>query len=261
MQQKRTTMKNYCFVKVVLAFCTIMFLSIFIMPHQKVEAANWKEQERDVWIKGSQKICLEDNKLYKVSAKGKKTLLSSWNKKEYDSDNEEYLKILTIRDNKVVVSLSSLYRTSKVYSVDLTKKKRKTIAKNCSPSEIKGKYIYANEFKVSDTGAYKMWIWKIQKDGSLKRIKKLGNYIQCVRFFDGKIFYSYYPTESQTKMSVYCSNYDGSHAKKLFTVSTKEEYGQILLQEVGKKEITAWSEGKRYIYNRKTKKVKTIKLG
>ena len=108
-------------------------------------------------------------------------------------------------------------------------KKKKVIAKNCCPNTIVndggricGDYIYANTGKVSDTGAYEVWVWKFQKDGSLKRIKKLGDHVQTIIIDGKKIIYSYHKTSSQKTMRVYSCNFSGAGKKKLFTISSSK---------------------------------------
>ena len=91
----------------------------------------------------------------------------------------------------------------------------------------------------------------------MKRIKKLGDHVQTIIIDGKKIIYSYHKTSSQKTMSVYSCNFSGADKKKLFTISSKEEYAQLFLEKVTKDEIVCNGPSAKYVYNRKTKKVST----
>ena len=250
--------------KLLYLFTFLLLMGIFFLPSQNVKAAGWEKSGWNEWKNGDEKVYVEGNKLYKSSANGKKSVLSSWREKEYNDNEDDDLRIIGVRGKNVILGMASYTKTSKVYAVDMSKKKKKVIAKNCCPNTIVndggricGDYIYANTGKVSDTGAYEVWVWKFQKDGSLKRIKKLGDHVQTIIIDGKKIIYSYHKTSSQKTMSVYSCNFSGADKKKLFTISAKEEYAQLFLEKVTKDEIVCNGPSAKYVYNRKTKKVST----
>ena len=111
------------------------------------------------------------------------------------------------------------------------------------------------------TGAYPVYIWKIQNN-SLKKVKTLGKYIFGTTAVKNKIYYASYPSypkNGQKKMVVYRCNADGSHRKKLFTLTGKGKYCQVLISDVNEKTITAAISGDnsgQYTYTIKTGKLK-----
>ena len=123
-------------------------------------------------------------------------------------------------------------------------------------------YVYANNCKPSDTGAYAVSVWKVNKN-SIRKVKTLGKYIFGTTIYGKYAYYGKYNSISQKTVAVYRCNLNGSHAKKLFTVKATDKYAQSLMTGVENNKITVYTtqNGKNvlYIYNIKTKK-KTKKI-
>lgn len=127
-----------------------------------VKAATWKN-DNGQWIKGNKIIYILDNFLYESPfephSMGVKTKLASWKMDKLC----ESLKIITICNNNAYVVHYSDLGKSTLYSVNIKSKKKQKVAGKCYAFAAKGKYIYGNPYKVSDTGAYPVRIWKIKK--------------------------------------------------------------------------------------------------
>lgn len=151
-----------------------------------------------------------------------------------------------------------------LYSVNIKTKKKTKLSGKCNAVAGNGNYIYGNKIKVTDTGAYPVYIWKI-KNNSLKKVKTLGEYILGTTVVKSKVYYASYPSypkNGQKKMIVYRCNLDGSHRKKLFTLKGRGQYCQVLISDVNEKTITAavlGNESEQYTYTIKTGKLKKNK--
>lgn len=222
------------------------------------KAATWKD-DNGYWTKGNKIIYILDNTLYESPfephSMGVQHKLASW---KMDKSCES-LKIITIRNNNAYVVYYSDLGKSTLYSVNIKNKKKQKVVGKCYAFAVKGKYIYGNPYKVSDTGAYPVRIWKIANN-SVKQVKTIGKHIFGTTIVKNKVYYASYPNNKQKKMTVYHCNLDGTHRKKLFTLKTKEKYGQVLLSTVTQKTIKATVSGsspvKWYEYNIKTGKLK-----
>ncbi len=223
-----------------------------------VKAATW-ENDNGQWIKGNKVIYIVNNFLYESPygphSMGVKHELASW---KMDT-SYQYLNIVTIYNNNVYVALYVDGGKSTLYSVNIKSKKKRKVVQNCYAFAAKGKYLYGNPYKVSDTGAYPVQVWKISGN-SIKKGKKIGKYIFGTTVVKNKLYYASYPNSKQKKMTVYRCNLDGTHRKELFTIKGKGKYCQVLLSKVTKKTITATVSGtgkaKQYEYNIKTRKLK-----
>lgn len=226
--------------------------------NNNVKAATWKNNDGQ-WIKGNKVIYMVNNVLYESPfephSMGVQRKLASWK----INTSYEYLKIATIYNNNVYVVRYKEAGEAELYSVNIKSKKKRKVAKKCYAFAAKGKYIYANPFNVTDTGAYPVRVMKI-RGNSVKKGKKLGNHIFGTTVVKNKLYYASYPNSKQKKMTVYRCNLDGKHRKKLFTLKGKGKYCQVLLGKVTKKTIKATVSGtgkvKQYEYNIKTKKLK-----
>ena len=222
------------------------------------ETLKWKSTDRQ-WYAGGYVYYMSGNTLYKSpnqsNSQGIKDKVASWNIKE-----SKYLTIVHGYKNKLYISCTDEYNSeADLYSVNVKTGKKKKEVSNCCVVAAKGKYVYGNVIKVTDTGAYPVYLWKITGK-SVKKVKMLGKYIFGTTIVNNKVYYASYPSKSQKKMTVYSCKLDGSKRKKLFTLEGKGEYCQVLINDVNEKTITAYvSSGENqglYEYNIKTGKLK-----
>lgn len=223
-----------------------------------IKAATWKN-DNGQWIKGNKVIYILDNYLYESPfephSMGVQYKLASW---KMDTSIESLKLINVYNNNAYVVHYSDLGKST-LYSVNIKSKKKRKVVQDCYVFVAKGKYMYGNPYKVSDTGAYPVRIWEITKN-SVKQLKTIGKHIFGTTIVKDKVYYASYPNSKQKKMTVYRCNLDGTHRKKLFTLKGKEKYCQVLLGTVTKKTIKATVSGSGtvtwYEYNIKTGKLK-----
>ena len=83
--------------KLLYLFTFLLLMGIFFLPSQNVKAAGWEKSGRNEWRNGDEKVYVEGNKLYKSSANGKKSVLSSWSEKEYNDNEDDDLRIIGVR--------------------------------------------------------------------------------------------------------------------------------------------------------------------
>lgn len=251
--------------KQILKSVSILIIGMMLLFNMegKVDAKTETWENSDgTWLKGRKCIYTVGNTLYQSPfqphSMGIRHKLASWKM----NPSIETLEIAAVYGNTAYVSLYCDGGTSTLYSVNIKSRKKRKIMKNCCPVASKGKYIYGNSFKVSDTGAYPVSIWKITNN-SVKRVKTIGKYIFGTTIVKNKVYYASYPNKMQKKMTVFRCNLDGSHRKKLFTLKGKGKYCQVLISDVNKKTITAQVSGtaaKTYIYTIKTGKLKKQKI-
>ena len=115
--------------KLLYLFTFLLLMGIFFLPSQNVKAAGWEKSGWNEWRNGNEKVYVEGNKLYKSSANGKKSVLSSWSEKEYNDNEDDDLRIIGVRGKNVILGMASYTKTSKVYAVDMSKKKKKVITR------------------------------------------------------------------------------------------------------------------------------------
>lgn len=240
---------------------SILIMSIVLLcvmaEKNDAKAATWKNNSGQ-WINDDKCIYITGNTLYispfAPHSMGIKDELANW---KMDTEYES-LKIVTIYNDTVYVVLYHDTGKSTLYSVNIKSKQKRKAVRNCYAFAAKGKYIYGNPCKVSDTGAYTVRIWKI-KNNSVKRVKTIGKNIFGTTAVKKKLYYASYPNKYQKKMTVYRCNLDGSHRKKLFTIKGKGKYCQVLMTDANKKTITAIVSGdnpKTYVYTIKSKTLK-----
>lgn len=173
----------------------------------------------------------------------------------------EYLKIVNGYKNKIYINhIDELNGKSILYSVNVTTKKKTKEVSNCCITTSKGKFMYGDKSKATDSGAYPLYIWKITGN-SIKKLKTMGKYTFGTTVVKNKVYYASYPDSSQKKMTVYCCNLDGSNSKKLFTFKGKGSYCQVLISDVNEKTITVYVSGENpaeYVYTIKTGNLKKI---
>lgn len=173
----------------------------------------------------------------------------------------EYLKIVNGYKNKIYINhINELNGKSILYSVNVTTKKKTKEVSNCCITTSKGKFMYGDKSKATDSGAYPLYIWKITGN-SIKKVKTMGKYTFGTAVVKNKVYYASYPNSSQKKMTVYCCNLDGSSRKKLFTLKGEGNFCQVLISKVNGKTITAYVSGDKpgeYIYTIKTGKLRKV---
>lgn len=244
-------------------FVSILIICIMLLSAMGIKAdakkATWKKMDYNMWIRGSMSLYISENSLmttpFQPHSMGIRNKLASW-KMDSSADN---LKLLSAYKNTAYVVFYREAGKATLYSVNIKRKKKRIAARNCYAFATKGTYIYGNPFDVTDTGAYPVYIWKINGN-SVKKIKKIGKHIFGTVIVKNKVYYGSYPSNSQKKMTVYRCDLDGAHPQKLFTVKAKGKYGQALLGEVTKKTVQASASKKNgstlYEYNLKTGKLK-----
>ena len=236
-----------------------LILMMFCGHTAEAKTTKWTSWDGQ-WYANGDVYYISGNALYKSPlqphSQGIKKKIASWKLKE-----DVYLKITHAYKNNIYVCYSAMREKSIVYSVNIKTKKKTKLWDKCDAVTGSGKYIYGNKIKVTDTGAYPVYIWKIQNN-SLKKVKTLGKYIFGTTAVKHKIYYASYPSypkNGQKKMVVYRCNADGSHRKKLFTLTGKGKYCQVLISDVNEKTITAAISGDnsgQYTYTIKTGKLK-----
>lgn len=174
----------------------------------------------------------------------------------------EGLSLAAVKGNTAYVQWYNEEGSTRLYSVNVKTKKKKVVSKKFNRCAGTSDYVYANNCKPSDTGAYAVSVWKVNKN-SIRKVKTLGKYIFGTTIYGKYAYYGKYNSISQKTVVVYRCNLNGSHAKKLFTVKATDKYAQSLMTGVENNKITVYTtqNGKNvlYTYNIKTKK-KTKKI-
>ncbi len=242
----------------------ILSLIVMMLCGHTVEAktTEWTSQG-DQWHANGNVYYIVKNTLYESPFQphslGIKKKVTSWKLKE-----DGFLKIIHAYKNNIYVRYSEMSEKPILYSVNIQSKKKTKLSGKCNAVAGNREYIYGNKIKVTDTGAYPVYIWKIHNN-SLKKVKTLGKYIFGTTAVKNKVYYASYPSypkNGQKKMVVYRCDLDGSHRKKLFTLKGKGQYCQVLISDVDEKTITAnvgGDEPGKYTYTIKTGKLKKNK--
>ncbi len=256
---KETKMQPRTMINRALVLGLVLVLAMLIKVDTK--AATWRD-DGGQWFGNKKCIYISENNLcispVQPHSMGVRDNLATWKM----NTSTETLRIVTIYQNKVYVVRYKESGKSTLYSVDISKKKKKKVATDCCAFSGKGKYIYGNAFKVSDSGAYPVFVWKVNGN-SVQKVKTIGKYIFGTTIVGNNVYYASYPNGSQKKMTVYRCNLDGSKTKKLFQLKAKGQYSQALITDVNAKSIKATvstSKGiKIYEYTIKNKKLKKIR--
>lgn len=238
-----------------------LVLIIFCGHIAEAKTTKWKSQY-DQWYANGNVYYVSNDTLYRSPVQphsmGIKKKIASWKLKD---NVESHIHIVYAYKDNIYLSYSTIDFHPILYSVNIKTKKKRKLSSKCSVIAASGKYIYGNKVVVTDTGAYPVYIWKINNN-SLKKFKTLGKYILGTTIVKNKIYYASYPSyrkSGQKKMVVYRCNLDGSHRKKLFTLQGTGKYCQVLIAKVNSKTITATVSGDKpgqYIYTIKTGKLK-----
>ena len=256
-------MKNKRTISSILNFKSILLIIALILIIGATADAKTRKWSPDggQWFDGIGNVYYISGDTLDVSevaphSMGSRDKVVSWKLKD-----GEYLKIVNGYGNKIYINhINELSGKSILYSVNVNNKKKTKEVSKCSITTAKGKYMYGDRAKATDSGAYPLYIWKIAGN-SVKKVKTIGKYTFGTTVVKNKVYYASYPSSSQKKMTVYRCNLDGSNRKKLFTLKGKGDFCQVLISEVNEKTITAYVSGDnpgQYVYTIKTGKLKKI---
>ena len=143
----------------------------------------------------------------------------------------------------------------KTYVYNLSTGKYTKAKNNCSISFIKGKYAVAATTYQTDVSAHPRIIYKISSDGSLKKVKKLGNYIGTTVMAGKKLYFTKYTDTNMSKLTICRCNIDGTQVEKLGTFKKTGEYGQVIAYNITSEGCSINNSGTNYTYNFETKKL------
>lgn len=240
----------------------VLFLCFSSAPLTGIKA-NAKTKE---WSSiDSQWYCADKNVYYMIGntfyvspsephAMGERKKIAGWK-----INGSDHLEIVHGYGNNVFINKTNgLDGKSVLYAVNIKSGKKRKVSGRCSIVAAKGKYMYGNADKVSDTGAYPVYVWKITGN-SVKKIKTLGKFIFGTTIVKNKAYFASYPDSSQKKMTVYSCRVDGSQRKKLFVLEGKGDFCQVLISDINEKTITVFVSGDEpgeYMYTIKNGKLK-----
>lgn len=217
---------------------------------EQEQAASSPYKYRGLYINGNQ---LWQRVSYRVNQESAGKKIAKWN----INKDEEYLSLAAVKGNTAYVQRYNEEGDTRLYAVNIKTKKKKVVSKNFYRCAGTSDYVFANDFKPSDTGAYAVFVWKVNNN-SVRKIKKLGKYIFGTTIYGKYAYYGKYNNSSQKTVTIYRCALNGSHVKKLFTVKATGQYSQSLMTGVenGKITVSTSQNGKfvLYTYNIKTKK-------
>lgn len=215
-----------------------------VFANAKSKYYDWKKIEEDnLWrrvpknsIYDQQELYIMGDSLYSPhyykGGKWGEALITSWKIDE----SLESLQIVTAKQNKAYVELTSDTGKAILYSVNLKTSKKKIVSKNFVLRESTPPFFYAATVNTTDASSTPIYVWKFNGN-SFKRGNCLGKYIIPTKVLGKYVYYGKYNNSSQKKVTICRADLDGSHEKKLFVVTGKGDYCQTLISDVTKNQI------------------------
>lgn len=204
---------------------------------------------------GSQAYYVRGKALYRyVFASGQEKKL-----KNLPVKGDRYYYVSTIYGNRIFITMESFDEwLMETYSYNVKTGQLKKTMTDCAIEDRSGKYVIARTEYQSDVSAHPLILCKITSKG-LTKVKTLSKYSLGYRIIDGKIYYTSYTGIEMKKGSLCRCNINGDNREKLFTTSTKQEYGQVMIGEITGKDCTIFKDDKHYRYTYATQKMTEIK--
>lgn len=195
---------------------------------------------------------VDDGVLYKEVG-GKWTKL-----KKLSASGDAYWRVTAAYKKNVYLTKSSFEKWKLwTYTYNTKTKKFKKVKTNCDIVEFKGKYAYAMHDYKSDVSGNRLDVYKLTSSG-VKHVRKLTKYGFYVKAYGKKIYYTVAKDSGMHKNALYKATLSGKSKKKLFSRTSADTYGQVIITDITSKNCKVIRDSAHYLYTYKTKKMKKI---